>query len=67
MKRYGSFTAVNRIAFDVRRGEIFAFPGPNGAGKTTTVGALQCPKTLTSGSVKILGDDGRGDESKVNG
>lgn len=36
VKKYGDFTAVNDISFDVAQGEIFAFLGPNGAGKTTT-------------------------------
>ena len=35
-KRFGSFTAVDDISFDVRKGEIFGFLGANGAGKTTT-------------------------------
>ena len=36
-KRYGNFTAVDGISFDVRAGRIFGFLGPNGAGKTTTI------------------------------
>ena len=36
-KRYGDFTAVNDLTFDVQRGEIFSMLGPNGAGKTTTI------------------------------
>lgn len=36
-RRFGSFVAVNKVSFDVRRGEIFGFLGPNGAGKSTTV------------------------------
>jgi ABC-2 type transport system ATP-binding protein len=39
-KRYGSFVAVNRISFEVKRGEIFGFLGPNGAGKSTTIRML---------------------------
>ncbi|MFA6610483.1 MAG: ATP-binding cassette domain-containing protein, partial [Candidatus Omnitrophota bacterium] len=35
LKTFGSFTAVNKINFDVKRGEIFGFLGPNGAGKST--------------------------------
>ena len=37
-KRFGEFTAVNGIDFDVRAGEAFGFLGPNGAGKTTRCG-----------------------------
>jgi ABC-2 type transport system ATP-binding protein len=36
-RRFGSFVAVNKVSFDVRRGEIFGFLGPNGAGKSTTI------------------------------
>ena len=34
VKKYGNFTAVKGITFDIRKGEIFGFLGPNGAGKT---------------------------------
>jgi len=40
IKRYGSFTAVDNISFDVEEGSIFAFLGPNGAGKSTTINTL---------------------------
>src|SRR5947209_19063826 len=36
-KRFGDFTAVDGLSFDVRRGRVFGFLGPNGAGKTTTI------------------------------
>ena len=39
-KKFGSFTAVNRINFEVKEGEIFGFLGPNGAGKSTTIRML---------------------------
>ncbi len=39
-KRYGEFSAVDRISFSVPKGEIFGFLGPNGAGKTTTIKML---------------------------
>jgi ABC-2 type transport system ATP-binding protein len=57
VKRYGDFTAVDGIDFEVRKGEVFSILGPNGAGKTTTVEIIECLKTKTSGDVKILGMD----------
>jgi ABC-2 type transport system ATP-binding protein len=54
-KRFGDFTAVDRVSFDVRRGEIFGFLGPNGAGKTTTIRMMLGLLTPTSGSVDVLG------------
>ncbi len=57
VKRYGDFTAVNDISFDVAEGEIFAFLGPNGAGKTTTIKILTTLLKPTSGSVEIDGLD----------
>jgi ABC-2 type transport system ATP-binding protein len=57
-KKYGDQTAVDRIAFSVREGEIFGFLGPNGAGKTTTINVLTGLARATSGSVRIAGFDG---------
>ncbi len=56
-KRFGSFTAVDRINFSVREGEIFGFLGPNGSGKTTTIRMLLGLLRPTSGSAQILGYD----------
>ncbi len=39
-KRFGDFVAVNRVSFEVAKGEIFGFLGPNGAGKSTTIRML---------------------------
>jgi len=55
VKKYGDFTAVNDISFDVAQGEIFAFLGPNGAGKTTTIKMLTTLLKPTSGSVELDG------------
>ena len=57
VKRFGDFTAVDNIAFDVAKGEIFAFLGPNGAGKTTTIKMLTTLLRPTSGSVSLDGLD----------
>ncbi|MBI0584233.1 MAG: ABC transporter ATP-binding protein [Methanomassiliicoccus sp.] len=57
VKKYGDFTAVDGIDFEVHRGEVFSILGPNGAGKTTTVEIIECLKTKTSGEVSILGMD----------
>ena len=56
-KRFGDFTAVDRISFDVRRGEIFGFLGANGAGKTTAMRMLCGLSFPTSGSGTVAGDD----------
>src|SRR5258708_5046768 len=53
VKKYGDFTAVDGISFDVKQGEIFGILGPNGAGKTTTLEIMETLKSLTSGEVLI--------------
>lgn len=54
-KRYGEFTAVDRISLNVSRGEIFGFLGPNGAGKTTTIRILVGLSVPTSGTASVDG------------
>ena len=56
-KRFGSFTAVDHIGFDVRKGEIFGFLGANGAGKTTAMRMLCGLSYPTSGSGTVAGYD----------
>ena len=56
-KKYGSFTAVDSISFDVLRGEVFGFLGPNGAGKSTTINMLCTTLRVTSGTAVINGFD----------
>ncbi|MCH5327394.1 MAG: ABC transporter ATP-binding protein [Coprobacter sp.] len=56
-KRFGDFTAVDRISFDVFRGEIFGFLGANGAGKTTAMRMLCGLSFPTSGSGTVAGFD----------
>lgn len=56
-KKFGAFTAVNSISFEVERGEIFGFLGANGAGKTTAMRMLCGLLEPTSGKAKINGYD----------
>jgi ABC-2 type transport system ATP-binding protein len=56
-KRFGSFTAVNAIDFNIRRGEILGFLGPNGAGKTTSIKMINGLLKISDGQVLIKGMD----------
>jgi ABC-2 type transport system ATP-binding protein len=56
-KRFGSYTAVDAISFDVREGEVFAFLGPNGAGKSTTINMLCTLARPSSGRLTLAGID----------
>ncbi len=64
-KRFGEFTAVNDISFEVRRGEIFGFLGPNGSGKTTTIRMKLGLVKPTAGTVQILGLDANKQTDKI--
>ncbi|HVM70894.1 MAG TPA: ATP-binding cassette domain-containing protein [Anaerolineales bacterium] len=55
VKKYGDFTAVNNISFDIQEGEIFSLLGPNGAGKTTTISMLSTLYAPTAGEATIAG------------
>jgi ABC-2 type transport system ATP-binding protein len=57
VKKFGDFTAVDSISFDVKKGEIFAFLGPNGAGKSTTIKMLTTMLDPTSGLLEMAGHD----------
>jgi ABC-2 type transport system ATP-binding protein len=54
-KKYGTFSAVEGLDFDVRRGEIFSLLGPNGAGKSTTIGILSGLFPPTGGDARLMG------------
>jgi len=56
-KRFGTFTAVDAIDFDVAPGESFGFLGPNGAGKTSTMRMIGCVSPLSGGTLSVLGLD----------
>jgi len=64
-KRFGKFVAVNRISFDVAKGEIFGFLGPNGAGKSTTIRMLCGILSPTSGMGTVAGFDIRTETEKI--
>src|SRR5271170_1537296 len=56
-KRFGSFTAVDKVSFEVRRGEVFGLLGPNGAGKTTLVRMLTTLIPPSGGQAFVAGFD----------
>jgi len=56
-KRFGGFTAVNGISFDIPRGKIFGFLGPNGSGKSTTIRMICGVLSPTSGEGRVMGYD----------
>ena len=64
-KKFGAFTAVNRINFDVKKGEIFGFLGPNGAGKSTTIRMLCGIITPTFGTGMVGGFDITKEQYKI--
>ena len=56
-KKFGDFTAVDAIDFDVAPGESFGFLGPNGAGKTSTMRMIGCVSPITGGVLEVMGMD----------
>ena len=64
-RRFGSFLAVNRVSFEVDRGEIFGFLGPNGAGKSTTIRILCGILAPSKGSGTVAGFDIVKDAEKI--
>lgn len=64
-KKFGDFTAVDDINFEVKKGELFAFLGPNGAGKSTTIKMLTTLLHPTSGKMELSGVDPVEDSSEV--
>ena len=57
VRRFGSFTAVDHVSFEVHRGEVFGLLGPNGAGKTTTFRMLCGLLPATAGTLRVAGVD----------
>jgi lipooligosaccharide transport system ATP-binding protein len=66
-KRFGSFTAVDGIDFDVAPGESFGFLGPNGAGKTSTMRMVSAVSRRDGGSLSIFGLDPLTDGAAIRG
>ena len=65
VKRYGDFTAVRGIDFEVRLGECFGFLGPNGAGKTSTMKAIYGLANVDGGDLRVLGLDVRTNRREI--
>src|SRR5712691_9175977 len=57
VKKYGDFTAVNDVSFEVKEGEIFGLLGPNGAGKSTLIRMMTTLIPITAGSAHVAGHD----------
>src|SRR6187401_2454803 len=64
-KRFGDFTAVDGIDFDVERGEAFGFLGPNGAGKSSTMRMIGCVSPPSGGTLRVLGLDPVGHGAEI--
>jgi lipooligosaccharide transport system ATP-binding protein len=64
-KRFGTFTAVDGISFDVYAGEAFGFLGPNGAGKTSTMRMIACASPASGGELRVLDMNPRSDASRI--
>lgn len=65
VKRFGKFTAVDGIDFDVNQGETFGILGENGAGKTTTMRMIACRSPLSDGSLSVGGFDVKSEERSI--
>jgi len=64
-KRFGAFTAVDGISFDVHAGEAFGFLGPNGAGKTSTMRMIACASPTSGGQLRVLNMNPQFDASRI--
>lgn len=65
VKRYGGFTAVNRVSFTVTRGQCFGILGPNGAGKTSIMKMISCVSPVTSGELWVQGKNVQRDQKAI--
>lgn len=67
VKKFGEFTAVDGIDFEIAPGEAFGFLGPNGAGKTSTMRMVGCVSPVTAGELRIFGLDPAHDGRAIRG
>ena len=65
VRRFGDFTAVDRVNLRVAAGSFFGFLGPNGAGKSTTIKMLTGLLAPTEGRVRVLGRDIKAEPNEV--
>ena len=65
VKRFGNFTAVDGVSFDVAEGEVFGLLGPNGAGKSTLIRMMTTLLEITGGTALVEGYDVRNDPNKA--
>lgn len=65
VRRFGNFVAVNRVSFEVAKGEIFGFLGPNGAGKSTTIRMLCGILAPSGGAGTVAGLDIRTEAEEI--
>lgn len=65
-KKFGSFTALDGVNMELKKGEVFGFIGPNGAGKSTTIRVLLGILKATEGEVKIFGQDAWNDAVEIH-
>jgi ABC-2 type transport system ATP-binding protein len=66
-KRFGALTAVDRISFEVQRGEVFGILGPNGAGKTTALECIEGLQLPTEGKTRVFGVDTAREADRTKG
>ena len=64
-KRFGDFTAVDNVTFDVSPGEVFGFLGPNGAGKSSTMKMIGAVSPVTEGALTVFGLDPEADGATI--
>ena len=64
-KKYGDYTAVDKLSFRVKKGEVFGLLGANGAGKSTTIECILGTKSADSGKVTIFGSDPKKDRKTM--